>query len=350
MPTGNTLDSHILDGSATRCGRRATACCPSGRPRQRPRRSAAGAGQRSCVRGRRSTWGWARCRSCVLSGLGPVPIGPSGQWHTEPRSGRECKSINGRNFRRPGRFRPGGDGLGDPAGDDRRELVPPLACRHGGDARCPRPHGADASVHVQTTLWPPARACGQSIWRSAFIANSGDSSCVGVEHSERMSATASATKVGEPLRSSVPIATPNSLLEVESAERSPRLASGGGSPPPAVNDTAPASLDGARHLMVRTPPAGLDREADEEAGGSAARGEVEAERRRSLRPSRLPSSRGALRSNDPGANSRARGGCRGPCCVAPYPQPSRTDSRRLGRSNSHSMLVYARRLSIWHRT
>ena len=44
----------------------------------------------------------------------------------------------------------------------------------------------------------------------------------------------------------VPIATPNSFLEAESAEPSPRLASAGGSTPLAVNDTAPVTLDGGR--------------------------------------------------------------------------------------------------------
>jgi hypothetical protein len=48
------------------------------------------------------------------------------------------------------------------------------------------------------------------------------------------------------------IATPNSLLEVESAE-APRLASGGGSAPRSVNDTAPVSFDGGRELPERNP-------------------------------------------------------------------------------------------------
>jgi hypothetical protein len=40
-----------------------------------------------------------------------------------------------------GRFRAGGDRLGDPAGDDRRELAPALPGRHLRGARCPRPTG-----------------------------------------------------------------------------------------------------------------------------------------------------------------------------------------------------------------
>lgn len=44
----------------------------------------------------------------------------------------------------------------------------------------------------------------------------------------------------------VPIPTPNSHLEAESAEPSPRLASGGVPTPHAVNDTAPVTLDGGR--------------------------------------------------------------------------------------------------------